>query len=62
MPLKHIELSRPIEISLGPVYQCKICGKLLWTRKAPETNWQEWLFTIDEERHYKTRCNLAKTK
>lgn len=59
---EHLSLKPPTNISLGFRYQCQICGEKLWTLRGPETNWQEWWFTADEKRHFKTRCNLTKTK
>jgi hypothetical protein len=60
--MKHLNLGRPISISLGPAYRCKICGELLWTEKSPRTSWKEWLFTEDDRRHFKSRCNLKQQK
>ena len=59
---EHLELSFAGEISLGPKYVCKVCGEKSHTEKSGRTNWQEWLFTSDNRRHYKIRCNLAKEK
>lgn len=61
-PKDHISLGRPIEISLGPRYRCPVCGNLLWIERSPRTYWQEWLYTEDDKRHYKTKCNLAKDR
>lgn len=59
--MEHLSLSRPMEASLGPKYVCKICGEKLYVRRTPKTNWQEWWYTKDNRRHFKTRCNLAPT-
>jgi len=59
---EHLGLGRPVELSLGPVYHCPICGQDLWTEKWEKTNWQEWCFTKDGKRHFKTRCNFQPNK
>jgi hypothetical protein len=37
--MEHLSLVRPIEASLGPRYQCPMCGLKLWTIQAPWTGW-----------------------
>ena len=56
---EHIGLGRPTEGSIYPAYKCRVCGEDLWIMKGADTNWKEWLFTKDNRRHYKTRCNLT---
>lgn len=59
---EHLGLTFAGEFSLGPKYICKVCGEKLRTEKSEKTNWQEWWFTMDGRRHYKTRCNLKEVK
>jgi len=72
--MEHLSLGRPIEASLGPRYQCPVCGQKLWmvqsfcpvgvqklwTIQAPWTGWQEWYKTEDGRRHYKHSCNIMR--
>jgi hypothetical protein len=58
--MEHLSLGRPIEASLGPRYQCLMCGLKLWTIQAPWTQWQEWYKTEDGRRHYKHSCNIMR--
>lgn len=55
----HLRLTLAAELSLGPRYRCPVCGEQLWTERSARTHWQEWWFTRDRRRHYKTRCNLS---
>lgn len=48
------------EYSLKPKYDCPVCGEALWTERSGRPRYQQWLFTGDRRRHYKTRCNLKK--
>ena len=57
--MNHLSLGRPMEASMGPKYICRVCGEKLYTRRAANTNWQEWWYTKDNRRHFKNRCNLA---
>lgn len=56
----HLGLGLAAELSLGPKYVCRVCGEKLRTEKSERTNGEEWWFTMDGRRHYKTRCNLKK--
>jgi len=56
---QHLGLGRPIEL-MGYIYLCPICKQKLWTLRSPDTNWQEWCFTENEERHFKNRCNFPR--
>lgn len=47
------------EYSSIPRHECPRCGEPLWTERSERTGWQEWLFTRDGRRHFKTRCNLS---
>lgn len=37
--MEHLSFVRLIEASLGPRYQCPMCGLKLWTIQAPWTSW-----------------------
>lgn len=46
------------EYSSRPKYFCPVCKHGLYTERSSRTGWNEWLFSEDGRRHYKTRCNL----
>lgn len=58
---EHIPLQFAADLSLGAKYHCNECGEDLWTERSARTGWQEWYFTRDGRRHYKTKCNLKKS-
>jgi len=60
--MEHLSLGQPMEASIYPKYVCKICGNKLYTRKSPKTNWQEWFYTTNGQRHFKNRCNIVSRK
>jgi hypothetical protein len=45
--------------SSKPIYRCKTCGAGLYTERSDRSQGNEWLFTRDGKRHFKTRCNLT---
>jgi len=55
---EHLQLPFCGEFSIGYQWHCETCGNDLRREKSAKTNWQEWYFTRDGRRHYKTRCNL----
>ena len=57
---EHIALQFAADISIDPEYHCSGCEEDLWTERSARTGWQEWYFTRDGRRHYKTKCNLKK--
>ena len=60
--MKHQSLHKVCEGSIYPKYICSICGEKLWTMTSKTTHWQEWLYTKDNKRHYKNKCNFRKDK
>jgi len=53
-----ISLGRPIEVTYPP-WRCPHCGRRIKTYRGPDTKWQEWWYTVeDNRRHYKRYCNI----